>query len=157
MPSVAVPPPATAPPAPPAPPPPQPTEADPHSLAFSMNRLSAGLTGGPRKSAKPAALILAVVLREGEVVECLVTGTLLGQTGVAALTDQRLVFVTEREWTPDVFELALDRGLDVAGAQDERTATLTFTSGPHTVRVEKISDRPLAVEMAQRIRAKTAG
>jgi len=87
-------------------------------------------------------------------VHCLVAGSLLGHNGIAALTDQRLVFVTEREWEPDVFELPLDNALTVAGMQDDRSAALTFQSREHTVVIEKISDRPLAMEMAQRVRAR---
>lgn len=99
--------------------------------------------------------MLAVLLREGEVVHSLVVGQVLGVDGVAALTDQRLIFVTEREWKPDVFELPVDATLTVKGMQDDRTASLTFQHGPHSAAIDKISDRPLAMEMAQRIRART--
>jgi hypothetical protein len=151
------PPPAPAPPAP-APPPtpaaPVATPTDPHALGASIGRLSAGLTGGPRKAAKAPATALAVLLRDGELVECLVVGTLLGEGGIAALTTERLLFVTEREWVPDVMELPVVAGLTVQGMQDERTASLTFQHGPHTVLIERISDRPLAMEMAQRVRTR---
>ena len=130
---------------------------DPHAVGWAVGRLSAGLTGGPRKAAKTPALVLAVLLRDGEVVQCLVVGQVLGVDGVAALTDQRLVFVTEREFEPDVFELPVDASLTVAGMQDDRTASLTFQHGPHSAVIERISDRPLAMEFAQRVRARTGG
>ena len=53
-----------------------------------------------------------------------------------------------------MFELPVDSNLTVAGMQDERTASLTFQSNEHSVSVERISDRPLAMEMAQRVRAR---
>lgn len=119
-----------------------------------MGRLSTGLTGGPRKAAKPCATALAVLLRDAELVECLVVGTLHGETGIAALTTERLIFINEREWTPYVAELPVAPGLSVQGMQDERTASLTFVLGEASITIERIVDRPLAMEMAQRIRAR---
>lgn len=141
--------------APPPPAPPVPTPQDPHALGAAINRLSAGITGGPRKAAKASAIALAVLLRDGELVECVVAGQLLGEGGICALTDQRLVFITEREWVPDVFELPVDAELGVQGMQDDRAAQLTFTRGQSVAVVERITDRHLAMEMAQRIRMRT--
>ena len=45
----------------------------------------------------------------------------------------------------------------VQGWQDDRTASLTLLHAGRQVVVERIIDRPLAVEMAQRIRARTGG
>jgi hypothetical protein len=148
---VAPPPPAP----PPPPPPPTPTAEDPHALGGAIARLSGGgLLGGAKKAAKAPATALAVLLHEGELVECLVVGQLYGEDGIAALTDNRLIFVNAREWVPIVIAVPVDSTLSVAGMQDDRTATLTFTSGANTIQIDRIGDRALAMEMAQRIRGR---
>jgi hypothetical protein len=149
-----VPPPTPAAP-PPPPPPPTPTADDPHALGGAINRLSGGgLLGGAKKAAKAPATALAVLLQEGEVVECLCVGQLYGEDGVVALTDRRLLFVNAKEWVPVVVGVPVDSTLSVAGMQDDRTATLTFTTGGNTIQVDRIGDRALAMEMAQRIRGR---
>jgi hypothetical protein len=92
-------------------------------------------------------------------VEAVVVGKVDGHPAVAALTDRAVVVADARQWRPFARRLALDPGLQVQGWQDDRTAslTLTSTSAPmgETVVVDQIADRPLAVEMAQRIRYRT--
>lgn len=120
-----------------------------------MARLSGGgLLGGAKKAAKAPATALAVLLQEGEVVECLVVGQLYAEDGIAALTDRRLIFLNAKEWVPIFFAVPVDSTLSVAGMQDDRTATLTFTSGANTIQIDRIGDRALAMEMAQRIRGR---
>ena len=46
-------------------------------------------------------------------------------------------------------------GLAACNKQDDRTASLTLLHGGRQLVVDRIADRPLAVEMAQRIRART--
>ena len=48
--------------------------------------------------------------------------------------------------------MPVDPELVVQGWQDERTAALTFVAGDRHEVVERIGDRGLAVELAQRIR-----
>lgn len=108
-----------------------------------------------RRSAKTAAAIISVVLGDGEMVEFGVGGNYLGKSAFAVLTDQRLLIVNDREWKPDVVSLDVDNQLTVQGMGDDRTASLTFASGPTMVLVDGISDTALAREMAQRIRART--
>ncbi|MGI8662619.1 MAG: hypothetical protein ACR2LQ_05335 [Acidimicrobiales bacterium] len=114
-----------------------------------------GLLGGSKKAAKASATALAVLLQEGEVVECLVHGQLYGDDGVAALTERRLVFVNDKEWAPVVVAVPVDATLTVAGMQDDRTASLSFTSAGNVIQIDRIGDRALAMEMAQRIRTRT--
>jgi hypothetical protein len=145
--------------APPAPPPPPaaptPTAEDPHALGSAIGRLSGGgLLGGPKKAAKAPATALGVLLQPGELVECLVQGSFSGDDAVVALTTQRLIVISAHEWVPAVVQHRVDASLAVQGMQDERTATLTFTSGTQVSQVDRIADRPLAMELAQRIRAR---
>ena len=95
------------------------------------------------------------MLEADEVVEAVVAGRLDGNVAVVVLTDRALVLADERQWRPVVERFALDAGLQVQGWQDDRTASLTLLHGGRQLVVDRIADRPLAVEMAQRIRART--
>jgi hypothetical protein len=95
-----------------------------------------------------------VLLREGEIVECVVQGQIYGSNCIAALTNTRLLIVNDREFKPDVLDITLDASVTVQGWQDERTASLLIQQGANSAQVERIGDRPLAMELAQRIRAR---
>ena len=95
-----------------------------------------------------------MVVDPGETVEALVGGRYQGQAGVAALTNRRLVLVNEHEWAPDVRVIELTADLMVQGWQDDRTASLIFITEGVSVTFSHIIDRPLAQEMAQRVRAR---
>jgi hypothetical protein len=98
-----------------------------------------------------------VLLQEGEVVECAVQGQLYGSNAVVLLTDQRLLVVNDREFRPDVLEMTVDASVSVQGWQDDRAAALLIQRAEVSAQVERIGDKPLAQEMAQRIRARAAG
>ena len=98
-----------------------------------------------------------MLLAEGEVVEGLVAGQVFGANSIAAITNQRFIVVNDREFKPDVIEITVDAGCTVQGWQDERNAALLVQSGPVSVQIERIGDRPMAMEMAQRLRARAAG
>jgi hypothetical protein len=121
---------------------------DPHALAVSVNRLG----GGARRAGKVALAVLSALLEEGEVVAVVVQGRFRGVPAVAALVEGKVMLVNERQWKPDVAVLPVDGNLVVQGWQDERTATLTFVTGDRHEVIERIGDRGLAIEMAQRIR-----
>jgi hypothetical protein len=106
-----------------------------------------------RRSARTSAAIASALLDDGEVVECLVQGTYLGSNAVAVLTDRRVLVVNDKEWKPAVATLHLSAGDSVQGFGDDRSASLTFTSGGSQLSVESIGDTALAREMAQRARA----
>ena len=97
------------------------------------------------------------MLDPGDVAEALVVGRCDGQVAALALTDRALVLVDDRQWKPRVERFTLDASLQVQGWQDDKTASLTLVVGGRQVVVERIADRPVAVEMAQRIRARTGG
>jgi hypothetical protein len=124
---------------------------DPHGLAPAIDRL--GFQS--KRAGKVVFGIVSALLRDGEVVECLVRGQYLGRTGICVLTNQRILVVNDNEWKPDTAELGLEAGLTVQGWQDDRTAALVFThpAGWQVV-VDRMSERELAQEMAQRIRAR---
>ena len=128
--------------------PPGPVVIDPHGLGMAAARLGSGA----RRAGKVALAVLATSLAEGEVVAVVIQGRFRGEPAVAALTGDRVVIANERAWKPDVVAVPVDPELVVQGWQDDRTAALTFVAGDRHEVVERIGDRGLAVELAQRIR-----
>jgi hypothetical protein len=108
------------------------------------------------RAARPSLGILTVTLRLGEKVEALVQGRINGAAAVAALTDQRVVLVNEREWSPEIMTFDIEGELVVQGLQDDRTASLTFVGRGENVTISTITDRPLAHDMARLVRSKVA-
>ncbi|MBK5224862.1 MAG: hypothetical protein JJE52_18705 [Acidimicrobiia bacterium] len=108
-----------------------------------------------RRAARVPAAICSVLLDDGERVEQLVAGDVLGEGGVAVLTDRRLLVANAREWKPDVRSLAVGPELQVVGLGDDRSASLTFTGVGDPLLIENIGDTALAREMAQRVRRRT--
>ncbi|HEX6420509.1 MAG TPA: hypothetical protein VFZ77_18560 [Acidimicrobiales bacterium] len=113
---------------------------------------AARLSGSARRAGKVALAVLAAALDEGDVVAVVVQGRVRGVPGAAALVGGKVVLANERQWKPDVVTLPVDGDLVVQGWQDERTASLTFVSGGTQEVVDRIGDRALAVEFAQRVR-----
>jgi hypothetical protein len=134
-------------------PPPGPVIYDPHGVGVAASRLS----GSARRNGKVALAVLASVLDEGEVVTMVVQGRVRGEPGVVALVGSKVVLVNERQWKPDVVVIDLDSKLRLHGWQDERSATVTFVVDDRPEVVERIGDRVLAIELAQRVRHLTAG
>lgn len=95
------------------------------------------------------------MLQDGETVEAVVVGKLEGHAAALVLTDRDLLLTDDRTWKPITERFPIDGGLQVQGWQDERTASLTLVVGGRQLVVDQIPDRPLAVEMAQRIRYRT--
>jgi hypothetical protein len=126
---------------------------DPHGVESAMSRLSAGA----RRSALAPMAVASALLDPGEVADAAVQGELQRRPAVVVLTDRRLVVANDRRWAPDVRSFALDESLVVHGWQDDRRATLVFVRDGVGVTIESISDRPLARDLAQRIRARCAG
>jgi hypothetical protein len=145
--------------APPLPPPtpaaggaPTAAAEDPHGLGLAVTKLSPeSLQAGYTSLA-----VLAVTLRLGERVEAVVQGRIEGVAAVAALTDQRVVLVNEREWSPQTTSFDVVRDLVVQGLQDDRTASLTFIGGGENVTISTITDRPLAHDMARLVRGRVS-
>jgi hypothetical protein len=126
---------------------------DPAGLGAALARLG----GGGRKGAKASANAVAVLLRDGEIVECAVQGELYGCNAVAVLTNGRLLVVNDREFRPDVLEFVVDTAISVQGWQDDRSAALLVQRNELSAQIERIGDKLLAQELAQRIRARAAG
>lgn len=125
---------------------------DPFGLGAALGRL--GSSG--RKSAKASANAAAVLLRDGEVVECAVQGQLYGSNAIVVLTSERILIVNDREYRPDVVEVEVDGAVTVQGWQDDRAAALLIQRNEVTAQIERIGDKALAQEIAQRIRARAA-
>jgi len=126
---------------------------DPAGLGAALARLGSG----GRKGAKAAANAVAVLLHDGEVVECIAQGQFYGANGVVLLTNQRVLVVNDREHRPDVVEFTVDGGLTVQGWADDRAAALLLQRNELTAQVERIGDKAIAQELAQRIRARSSG
>jgi hypothetical protein len=126
---------------------------DPHGVGVAASRM--GSSG--RRNGRVALAVLASVLREGEVVTMVVQGRVRGEQGVVALVGSKVILVNERQWKPDIVVIGLDSKLLVHGWQDDRSATLTFVVDDRPEVVERISDRGLAIELAQRVRHQAAG
>jgi hypothetical protein len=134
--------------APPAQGPPGVQFVDPHGIGQAVGRLGSGA----RRGGKVAFAVLGAVLEPDDVVEIVVQGRLHGVPGAAALVGSKLVLVNERQWKPDVIVITIGNALQVQGWQDERTASVLLTVGGQQEVIERIPDRLLAVELAQRIR-----
>ena len=83
-------------------------------------------------------------------------GRFLGRDGVCLLTSDRLLFVNDNEWQPDVAEVALTPDLGVQGWAEERWAAIIFTSGDEQVVIDRISEKPSAQALAEAVRARIA-
>jgi hypothetical protein len=155
-PPAAAPPPGSAyPPAPPygAPPPTPPlvpAAVDPHAVGLAVARLGKQ----PQKAGATAFGILSALLQDGEVVECLVQGRVNDCDGACALTNLRLILLNDRMWKPDTLSLTVNAALTVQGWQDDRTAALVISNAAVSATIDRIVDRSIAQEMAQRIRAR---
>jgi hypothetical protein len=144
----------------PAAPPPPPAElaqehgpSDPHRIGQQVGAL--GMFS--RRSGKAAILVIASQLDEDELVEVLVSGRFRGEDGVAVVTQRRLILANDREWKPDVVEVALSPGLSVQGWQDDKTASLVFQRQGLAVTIDQIGEREMAQRMAAVVRARVAG
>ncbi|MEY2452670.1 MAG: hypothetical protein QOD92_2244 [Acidimicrobiaceae bacterium] len=126
---------------------------DPSGLGAALARLGSG----GRKGAKAAANAAALLLHEGEIVECAVQGQLYGSNAVVLLTNGRLLIVNDREFRPDVIEIVVDASVTVQGWADDRAAAVLVQRNEVSAQVERIADKPLAQELAQRIRMRAAG
>lgn len=133
-------------------PPPGPMIYDPHGVGVAASRMGSSA----RRNGRVALAVLASVLDEGEVVTMVVQGRVRGEQGVVALVGNKVMLVNERQWKPDVVVVELASKLLVHGWQDDRSATLTFVVDDRPEVVERIGDRVLAIELAQRVRHLTA-
>jgi hypothetical protein len=125
--------------------------ADPHGFVAAAGRLS----NPARKAARIPATVAAALLHDGETVELMVVGRVLGLDAVAVLTDQRLLLVNDNALKPSVQGFEVDPELQVQGWEEGRTASLLLNRGQDGGRIDSIGDTGLAREMAGRIRART--
>ena len=125
---------------------------DPFGVGASALRLS----GGSRKHGRAALAVLTAVLDEGDQVEQVLVGTYHGIEGAAAVVNGDLLLVNAREWQPEVVRVPL-AGMVVQGLADGRRASLQFQVGETSDSFEGVADTELAVEFANRIRARAAG
>ena len=136
-----------------APPPVAPAgPADPHQLGLAAARLGSSA----KRQAKTALAVASAMLDNGEVVEAVVQGQFEGEPGVVVLTAGRVLLVNEAQWKVGTASIPIDPALTVQGWQDDKVASLTFQAGDRQVTIDSISDRPLAQEMAGRVRARVA-
>lgn len=126
--------------------------ADPHGFGAPFERLGTSA----RRSSRGACVIAGALLGEGETVEALVAGRVYAHDGAVVLTTHRLLLLNDREFKPEMVEIPLDSNLSVEGWQDDRMASLTFSSGGFTITVDSIRDRDIAQGMARAVRMRTS-
>ena len=126
---------------------------DPHAIGAAFGRLG----NSQKKAAKTAVGILSVMLEEGELVECIVSGKVNEADGLVCLTTKRLIVLNDRQWVPDRISLDVDQHMTVRGEAAGTTATITIVREMHQAVIQKVSDVQLAQELAQRIRTRAAG
>lgn len=100
--------------------------------------------------------VASAVLDDGEVAEAVVQGQFAGHPGVAVLTEGRVLLVNEAPLAAAVESIPITAGLTVQGWQDDKVASLIFQVDGRDVPIEAITDRPLAQDMAGRVREKVA-
>jgi hypothetical protein len=122
-----------------------------------MGGAAGRLGNAAKRSGRTALGLAAVLLQEGELVECVVVGQVNGLDGACLLTDRRVFILNDRVWLPDQISFPLDPALTVQGEAAGKTATLTFSREGVIAQVAKIGDVALAQELAQRVRARAAG
>jgi hypothetical protein len=135
-----------------APVPQAPQVFDPHRVGLAAGRLGSGA----KRAGKVALAVLTAVLDPDDVAEIVIQGRIHGVPGVATLVGTKVVLVNERFWKPEVIVLELDTSIQVQGWQDDRTATVMLANGSQQEVIEKVPDRLLAVEFAQRVRDRIA-
>ncbi len=120
---------------------------------MASNRLG----GASKRAAATSMTVASAVLEDGEVAEAVVQGQFAGHPGVAVLTGGRVLLVNEAPLAVTVESVPLTAGLTVQGWQDDKEASLIFQVDGRDITIDAITDRPLAQDMAGRVREKVAG
>jgi hypothetical protein len=132
---------------------PAPQIFDPHRVGLHVNRLGSGA----KRAGKVSFAVLTAMLDPEDVAEIVIQGRVHGIPGAAALVGSKIVLANERFWKPEVIVVELDGTTQIQGWQDDRSATVMISDAEHRLVVERIPDRLLAVEFAQRARDRIAG
>lgn len=125
---------------------------DPHAVGLQASRLGSGA----RRAGRLALGIASALLDDSEVVDVLVQGRFLGSPGVVLVTSSRVLVVNDAQWKPAVRSIPLVNGVTVQGWQDERVATLVIRHGDEDTTVDRITDRLIARELANKIRSRVS-
>ena len=132
--------------------PPEPDTSDQPADPFGIEVAAARMSAGARRAGAVPLGILSTMLREGEVVEAVVQGEYQHHPAVVMLTTRRVLIANERHWSPDLRLVPITPDVVVQGWQDDRRATLLFGAEGRGLVVSGIVDRPLARDLARRLR-----
>ena len=132
--------------------PPEPDTSDQPADPFGIEVAAARMSAGARRAGAVPLGILSTMLLEGEVVESVVQGEYQHHPAVVMLTTRRVLIANERHWAPDLRLVPITPEVVVQGWQDDRRATLLFGSDGRGLVVSGIVDRPLARDLARRLR-----
>ena len=132
--------------------PPEPDTSDQPADPFGIEVAAARMSAGARRAGAVPLGILSTMLREGEVVESVVQGEYQHHPAVVMLTTRRVLIANERHWAPDLRLVPITPDVVVQGWQDDRRATLLFGAEGRGLVVSGIVDRPLARDLARRLR-----
>lgn len=125
---------------------------DPHGVGLQVGRLG----NAARRGGKVAFVVAAALLDESERVEVVVQGRYLGSPGAIVVTATRVLVVNDAPWKPAVRSIPLVAGVTVQGWQDERVATILIRYDDEDTTVDRIPDRLIARELANKIRSRVA-
>lgn len=125
---------------------------DPHGVGLQVGRLG----NAARRSGKLAFVVAAALLDESERVDVVVQGRYLGSPGAILVTSTRVLVVNDAQWKPAVRSIPLVAGVTVQGWQDERVATILIRYDEEDTTVDRIPDRLIARELANKIRSRVA-
>jgi len=126
--------------------------SDLHGMGLAVARLGTA----SRRAGRASFLVAVTHLAEGERVETVVQGRIMGTAGALILTADRVLAVNETEWQPLVATIPIAADLNVQGWEDDRSASLLLQTPATALTVDSIRDRLLAHEMAHRIRTMVA-
>ncbi len=127
--------------------------ADPNGFEAAVR----GIDPSERERATVPLVIAGALLLPGELVEEVVTGSMLGSPAVLVLTGARVLVVNERRWQPVVDIYRLDHRLTVRGRADRGVAALSVADEDRLSIVDGITDTEGAVAVADRIRDAVGG
>lgn len=122
---------------------------DPNGFEAAVRRIDPAA----RQRATVALVVAGALLLPGELVEEVVTGSMLGSSAVLVVTGDRVLVVNDRRWQPVVDVYRLDHGLTVRGRSDRGVAAISVTDEDHLSMVDGITDVEAAMAVADRIRA----
>ncbi|MFM7069735.1 MAG: hypothetical protein ACKOYM_09790, partial [Actinomycetes bacterium] len=126
--------------------------SDPHGLSA----LLASQDHDEVEHAVVPLAVCAVLLDDGESVDGVVLGEMLGQPAVIVVTQRRVLAVNGRRWRPVVDEFRFSSAVQVRGRHDAGIAAVTLLDDERLVTIDRISDLDAARHLTDIVRSRCA-